>query len=241
VRLTERDGPLDDETFERMELIIPHVRRAVLIGKVIDWHKLEISALVGAIDALAAAGFLRNSEGGVVHANSAGRRVLARGDMLRAPNNILTANDPVVHRILRDTFAAAQGGDAAVGAKAVAVPLTTADGERYVGHVLPLTSGARQLAGKVHSAAAALFLRKPELDVPSSLEVLAKLYRLTPSEVRVLQAVVEDGSVPAAAEALGLSQATVKTHLHHVFQKTGTSSQSELVKLVAGAANPLAV
>jgi DNA-binding CsgD family transcriptional regulator len=241
VRLTERDGPLDDETFERMELIIPHVRRAVLIGKVIDWHKLEISALVGAIDALAAAVFLLNSEGGVVHANSAGRRVLARGDMLRAPNNILTANDPVVHRILRDTFAAAQGGDAAVGAKAVAVPLTTADGERYVAHVLPLTSGARQLAGKVHSAAAALFLRKPELDVPSSLEVLAKLYRLTPSEVRVLQAVVEDGSVPAAAEALGLSQATVKTHLHHVFQKTGTNGQSELVKLVAGAANPLAV
>jgi DNA-binding CsgD family transcriptional regulator len=64
---------------------------------------------------------------------------------------------------------------------------------------------------------------------------------LTPSEVRVLQAVVDDGSVPAAAEALGLSQSTVKTHLHHVFEKTGTSSQSELVKLVAGAASPLAV
>ena len=38
----------------------------------------------------------------------------------------------------------------------------------------------------------------------------------------------------ALAEALGLTQATVKTHLHNVFRKTGTARQSELVKLVAG-------
>jgi len=240
VLLTENDAPLDEQTFERMELIVPHVRRAVLIGKVIDWHKVEIAALAGAVDALATAVFLLNEQGGIVHVNSAGRRVLERGDMLRAPNNILIASDPGVHKTLRDAFAAAQRGDAAVGAKAVAVPFARSDGEQYVGHVLPLTSGARQVAGNVHSAAAALFLRKPELDVPSSLEVLAKLYRLTPSEVRVLHAIVEDGSIPSVAEVLGISQATVKTHLHHLFQKTGTNSQSELVKLVAGAASPLA-
>jgi len=40
--------------------------------------------------------------------------------------------------------------------------------------------------------------------------------------------------VKAIAEALGLSQATVKTHLHHVFRKTGTNRQKDLVKLVAG-------
>jgi DNA-binding CsgD family transcriptional regulator len=33
---------------------------------------------------------------------------------------------------------------------------------------------------------------------------------------------------------LGISQATVKTHLHNLFRKTGTRRQSELVKLVAG-------
>ena len=56
----------------------------------------------------------------------------------------------------------------------------------------------------------------------------------------VLQAVVDLGSVPAAAKALGLSQATVKTHVHHVFQKTGTKRQIDLAKLVAGAASPFA-
>jgi DNA-binding CsgD family transcriptional regulator len=35
-------------------------------------------------------------------------------------------------------------------------------------------------------------------------------------------------------ETLGISEATAKTHLHHVFEKTGTSRQADLVKLVAG-------
>jgi DNA-binding CsgD family transcriptional regulator len=85
-----------------------------------------------------------------------------------------------------------------------------------------------------------VFVRKVTLALPSPLELLAKLYRLTASEVRVLQGIVSIGNVPATAKALGVAQSTVKTHLHHVFEKTGTSSQSELVKLVAGAASPLA-
>jgi len=40
--------------------------------------------------------------------------------------------------------------------------------------------------------------------------------------------------VKAIAELLGLSQATVKTHLQNLFRKTDTGRQSELVKLVAG-------
>jgi DNA-binding CsgD family transcriptional regulator len=33
---------------------------------------------------------------------------------------------------------------------------------------------------------------------------------------------------------LGVSQSTVKTHLGHLFEKTGTRRQAELVKLTAG-------
>ena len=38
---------------------------------------------------------------------------------------------------------------------------------------------------------------------------------------------------------LGVSQATVKTHLQRVFGKTGAARQSELVKLIAGYMSPL--
>src|SRR5262249_7133994 len=52
-------------------------------------------------------------------------------------------------------------------------------------------------------------------------------------------AIVEVGGVPETAEVLGVAQATVKTHLHRVFGKTGTARQAELVKLVAAFSSPL--
>ena len=45
--------------------------------------------------------------------------------------------------------------------------------------------------------------------------------------------------MPETAEALGIGEATVKTHLHRLFGKTGTSRQADLVKLVAGFSSPL--
>jgi DNA-binding NarL/FixJ family response regulator len=78
------------------------------------------------------------------------------------------------------------------------------------------------------------------MDTPAPMETVAKLYKLTPSELRVLGAVVENvGGVPALAEALGISEATVKTHLQNLFQKSGVRRQIDLVKLVAGLSTPL--
>jgi DNA-binding CsgD family transcriptional regulator len=62
---------------------------------------------------------------------------------------------------------------------------------------------------------------------------------LTPTELRVLLSIVEVGGVPQTAEALGIAETTVKTHLKRLFAKTGTRRQAELVKLTAGFSSPL--
>jgi DNA-binding CsgD family transcriptional regulator len=81
-------------------------------------------------------------------------------------------------------------------------------------------------------------VQKAALDTPSPQEVIGKLYKRTPTELRVLLAIVQVGSPAAAAETLGIAESTVKTHLHRVFTKTGTKRQADLVKLVAGYASP---
>ena len=53
-------------------------------------------------------------------------------------------------------------------------------------------------------------------------------------------AIVHVGGVPETAEALGIAETTVKTHLARVFGKTGLNRQADLVKLVAGFQGPLA-
>jgi DNA-binding CsgD family transcriptional regulator len=66
------------------------------------------------------------------------------------------------------------------------------------------------------------------------------MYRLTPTELRVLLAIVDVGGVPEVAAALGVAVTTVKTHLGRLFEKTGVARQADLVKLVAGFSTPLA-
>ena len=46
-------------------------------------------------------------------------------------------------------------------------------------------------------------------------------------------------SLQEAADALKVTMATVKTHLIHIFAKTGTHSQAELMRLTMGAIAPV--
>jgi DNA-binding CsgD family transcriptional regulator len=151
----------------------------------------------------------------------------------------LVADNPETCQILSDIFADAGNGDTAIGVKGIALPLNASDGERYVAHVLPLTSGARRRAGTTYRASAALFVHKAALDTASPPEVIAKAYKLTAMELRVLLAVVQVGGVPDVAEMLGIAETTVKTHLGHVYEKVGAGRQADLVKIVAGFSNPL--
>jgi DNA-binding CsgD family transcriptional regulator len=66
------------------------------------------------------------------------------------------------------------------------------------------------------------------------------MYNLTPTELRVLLAIVDIGGVPEVAAALGVAVTTIKTHVSRLFEKTGVARQADLVKLVAGFSTPLA-
>jgi DNA-binding CsgD family transcriptional regulator len=118
--------------------------------------------------------------------------------------------------------------------------LVAHDGGRFIAHVLPLASLARNGVGAAFKAVAALFVRKVELDSGSYGASVARAFGLTPAEQRVLLAIVEVGGVPETAETLGVAESTVKTHLYRVFSKTGAGRQADLVKLAAGFSNPLA-
>ena len=235
----ERDGLADDDARQLLGLIAPHLRRAVLIGKVIDLRTIEAATFADTLDGLNAGIFLVDATGRIVHANAAGHGILAVGDILRSFAGRLVAHDQQVDEVLHDAFKATEHGDGAIGTKGIAVPLIARDGERHVAHILPLTSGARRRAELAITATAALFVQKAALEIPSRPEAIAKAYKLTPTELRVLLTLVEVGGGPEVAKALGIADGTVKTHLSHLFQKTGVKHQVDLVRLVAGFSSPI--
>jgi DNA-binding CsgD family transcriptional regulator len=227
---------VDAEMRRRIALVVPHAHRALMINKAIEVKQSETANFVDTMDGLSAGMFLVDVQGRIVHTNTAGQAMLSADDFLRSVCGQIAARDAKVNQGLRDIFTASGGLTAANGA---AFPLTAHDGTRYVAHVLPLKSVVRNERGPKLKAVAALFVRKASLDSQSCGEVLARTFELTPTELRVLLSIVEVGGVPETAEALGIAETTVKTHLHRVFSKTGTNRQADLVKLAAGFSNPL--
>jgi len=80
--------------------------------------------------------------------------------------------------------------------------------------------------------AAAIFVSDPMSRVETAEELLGRLYALTPTEARIAAVLMQGRRVDDAASELGISTNTVRTHLRHLFGKTGTCRQGELISLL---------
>lgn len=230
VRRHERQGVIDDDARRRFQLVVPHVKRAVSIGKVVEKGREQERLFESTLNRISSAAVFVNAVGRIVFANPAAEEYLRAKAVIQADQGILCAADLAADRALKDAFAAAERGDAALGIKGIEVVLASNGRRRHIAHILPLGSDARRDASTV-GAVAALFVNEIVLALSSPLEKIAARYRLTPSELRVLSAVFDEGGVREIAARLGISVATVKTHLNHIFSKTGTRRQADLVRL----------
>ncbi|MGM4956450.1 helix-turn-helix transcriptional regulator [Bradyrhizobium barranii] len=229
---------VDPAMKHRLSLIAPHASRALLINRAITSQLTLATALADVLDNLASGIFLLDAFCRVVHANSAGHALLAADDVVRSVAGQLVTSSTEANQTLREALAT-RSEIALLATRGHAIPLLSPSGERYVAHILPLSSVLRNGSEQVVDAAGALLLRKVSLGGQSYGELIARTFDLTPAELRVLLSIVEVGGVPETAAALGIAETTAKTHLHRVFAKTGVSRQADLVKLAAGFSNPL--
>ena len=223
---SREQGLVDEPMRRRMRLVVPHVRRAVMIGGLLERRSIANDALTKALDAVRSATFLVDAAGAIVHANTAGLRMLAGDGPVRDIDGHLTG-------IEHDLRAALSPEEASPSFE----PLLARDGQRYLVQTLPLR-GPLRTTDNGRPAAAAVFIQPTSLSTPAVPEAIARAYQLTPTELRTLLAAVEIGGVSEIAEALGISETTVKFHLRSVYAKTGSHRQSDLVKLVAGFSGP---
>jgi len=114
----------------------------------------------------------------------------------------------------------------------VAIPATE-DRPALVVHLFGLHDphGAKQERSSVVLAFTAVSIDEPGGVDAESLDVLHRLFSLTPAEARLV-ALVGSGTSPRhAARVLGISEETARTTLKHIFVKTGISRQSQLAVL----------
>lgn len=234
--IAKAESPAGADTVRRMELIVPHVRRAISIGNAIEMKGIEADSLGDAVDAIGTAVYLVRGGGELVRANPTGRELMASGSLFRpTQGKLIPELGGRDHDLIRAVAHAANGALCVSGA----IPLIDRDGSRFVAHVLPLVSGKRARAGRVTGAAAAVFVHRAAMDCVFPIEAIARHFELSKTEVRVLSAMLEVGPPSDVAPVLGISESSVRAHLRKLFEKTGTTRQADLVKLVAGFASPV--
>jgi DNA-binding CsgD family transcriptional regulator/PAS domain-containing protein len=231
--------PYGKHDLQVMRRLAPHVCRAFAISDALDLKTVTARALESTLDALATAVYLADGDGRVVYMNSAAERQIKAGNALRIVGNRLSPLNHEARAAMSAALADAIADEAAMPNVGIALALPGGDKVGLVATVLPLDRGHRRGVSGAFAAVAAVFVQDPTVTPPHPGAAFAKLYGLTGAELRVVQAMAPGLGLKDAGAMLGISEVTARTHLQHVYAKTGTSKQTELLNLLRNAISPV--
>ncbi|WP_280232312.1 helix-turn-helix transcriptional regulator [Nocardia cyriacigeorgica] len=172
------------------------------------------------------------SDAAVIFANSMAEDITVHGDGLAADSSgrlraTPSTNQARLSRLIRD----AAGPEQSSGSVAITRP----SGKRpLVVRVSPLDDLTGD--GPPRHRAVLLLVIDPDHDPEPQPTTLHDLYGLTDAETLVAMGVMRGDGLPAVADQLSVSLFTARTHLQHIFVKTGTHRQAELVRLLLSSA-----
>lgn len=231
-----RIGDFSHEEIRLFAALIPHIRRAVQLQHRMAVLEMQRTTSAVVFDRLRDGVFLIDSGFGILFANRAGDELLGAGDGLRRDADGIAAVTAEDTGTLRRLIASGNSHD--IGGTGGRCAITRGPGRSPLTVlVVPLRSEVCWIA--LRRPAAVLFVSDPDHDRQMRADALQQRFGLTPTEVRFITEINKADGLQASARRLGVSLATARTHLRHVFQKTGTQRQAELVALVAGAQGAL--
>jgi len=224
------EGDFDATETRLFAELIPHLQRAVRLQlRLADLDgQLEGSAEI--LDRLVQGVILVDAEARVIFANRAAESMLRAGRGLVLGRAGLRAEIPGETRRLRRMIADCAEPRPGRGGAGGRLRLSREHGMPLT--VLVAPHHTRFCWIDVVRPRAVLFIADPEATAALSQQWLREDFGLTSAEAAVAVEVLEADGLRAVARRLGISLATARTHLAHVFDKTGTRRQAELVRLL---------
>jgi DNA-binding CsgD family transcriptional regulator len=192
-------------------------------------------AVSDVLDCLAPGIVIVAEQGRILYANLAARHMIEAKSPILSLSGCLCALQAERTKELRLAIAAAQAGATAAG---IGVSLIDKTGTAATAQVLPLAQHSHAALSGAQGATAVFVMSMHAASAPD-IATVAQSYHLTPAEGRLLQQLVSGASLHEAAAALGIAEATARTHRNHIFTKTGVSRRSDLLLLVGRLVPPV--
>ena len=213
-------------------------RQAVAISDALDLTILRSKAFEATLNALTSGVYLTDRHSRIIYMNDAAKRQVSASNAICVANSHLTPTDRKAHLGLARAINEATGDKADRLTRGFTIALPGVDDAGLIATVLPLAPNYQSVGG-AFPGMAAIFVQDPIVMPPFPGQAFAELYGLTRSELRVLLAMAPGLCVKEAAEMLAIGESTAKTHLQHIHSKTGTSKQTELMRLFMSSTPPV--
>jgi DNA-binding CsgD family transcriptional regulator/PAS domain-containing protein len=226
----ERANNFGTQSLELLGRLIPHLARATrLTLKMTNLEALR-GASFAALDYLHDAVLLTDSNARVIFANRIADVMLSRGDGIGVDHSGLCAASVAQTTALRRMIALSTRREDVTGAGG-SLLLERPSGRRPLSvTVAPMPSDMAWCLGA--PPIAIIFVADAEQGGEVSASHLRSLYGMTRAEAMVAGLISKGSGVKAAARELRIAPSTARTHLHRVFNKTGTRRQAELAHLI---------
>lgn len=223
--------PFSGEILDALQSLAPHFRRALWLQRLMEHNVQRAEAAESALEGIGVATFLVDSTGRLVHANSRAewllredrRFRLSNGQVLAAAARCSGAFKPLLSLLPPDELHGSAPG------RPLLLPAMEDQTEHLAAQVAPAPDAAGTRPGNT-----AIYVGN--LDETGVLDVglLRQLYNLTPTEGKLAIALGRGRALGQIARDWSLSRETLRTHLKRVLSKTGTSRQTQLVRLICG-------
>jgi DNA-binding CsgD family transcriptional regulator len=240
---SHRAAPFGADEVGRLERLLPHLARATQLRRVLVETRAELRDLNRALDLSPLPLAILDGRGRLICANARATPMLTRDSGLSLLQQRLSAVRPGEAAAIAHAISVAAGLAEPTRARstATAVPpsveVTCADGHRLALIFLPLRPhhGVREEAEA--RARVVVALHDPRAVLRLNPPLIAQVHGLTSTEAQLAAALASGKTAEAFAEERGSSVQTARTHLKRILEKTGTTRQADLVRvLLAGAA-----
>ncbi|MBF6411599.1 helix-turn-helix transcriptional regulator [Nocardia cyriacigeorgica] len=215
-----------------LRVLVPHLGRALRTESTLVELTRERAVALATLEKAHYGIMIVTADAAVIFANSAAMDITGDSDGLAADSSgRLRASPSANHARLSRLIREAAGPDGSSGNVAITRP----SGRRpLIVRITPLDGMPG--APSPRPRAVLLLVVDPDHDLEPQPRALHDLYGLTEAETMVAMGVIRGDGLPAVADQLSVSLFTARTHLQHIFVKTGTHRQAELVRLLLSSA-----
>ncbi len=228
-------GSFGNTDLAKLDCVVPHLMRAAQIQQKLGNLLLREQSLESALDRVPWGICITDDTGKILALNAFARTVMQEGDGLGDRHGALSAVHHSDANELRRLI-----GEAG---------LTAAGKARHAGGSLSVMRGAERqplrlliaphrgseaVSGIGAKSSVIIFIMDPERNAQAPPQIYARLFGLTDAEAKLTAALASGRSLEECAAMLSKAKNTLRAQLQSVFNKTGTTRQSELVRLLAG-------